>query len=118
LLELGAFPNRSIQEQPVEHSAGKNCDRLVEFEANPPPPRTHDFAGRDPISFHSRVAQKLILREGFMRDAATAGFLPGRLLIEQQDAASGLGELSGCEGTGRTGTDNGNGGSSHPAKKP
>ncbi len=72
----------SLQQQSIEHLAGKNRNGLLEMKGNAASGGPDQFTLLDPFAFDFGIAQERPLDQGFMGNAAAAGFLPGKFFVE------------------------------------
>src|ERR1700739_1486455 len=94
---LGAF-----QKHPVQDHARVDDDRIAHFELGAL------FVAGDELDrvnqlFGIRIVeQKREALDGFMSEAAAAGFLPRQMLVKDIDGVAGAGQLLAAHGAGRT----------------
>ena len=95
LYDLSSRLPGAIQQESIQHAAGKNSDWLNQVKANAPSCRTYQFTLLDPVALDLRITQERILRKRLVGDTSSTRFFPGQLLVEQKDVAAGTGER-GC----------------------
>ena len=98
----------AVEEESIQYGAGVNHDRARHLETRAMASAGNQFRGAD-FFFDLRAAQQEgIFFDGFVGEAAAAGFFPCEMLVKQRDVEARAGEFFSAEGAGRPSANYGN----------
>ena len=98
----------AAEEKAVQNGAGINHQRARHLKAGAMPARGDEFGVMNLFFGGRAVEEEGIFFDGFVGEAAAAGFFPGQMLVEKRDVESGDAQFLGAKSAGRTAADNGN----------
>ena len=106
--DTASGPFRTLQEQPIQHGARIDDDRMVQAQVCAMAIGGDEFDLLNQLLGLRTIKQKRIIDEGFVCEASAAGFLPSEVLIENCDFETGGRKLLTAQSAGWPATHNGN----------
>src|SRR5882724_12520707 len=105
-MDLAACVLGTFQKHAVQNHARINDDRVAHFEFGALLVAGDELDGVDQFFWIGIVEKKREALNGFVGEAAAAGFLPREMLVKNVDGVAGAGELFATHCSGRTAADN------------
>ncbi len=103
-----ACRNGTIEQEPVEHLAGVDHNRVAHFEASAMATAGYQFSGVNDFFWMMRVEEERIRFDCFVRQTAATGLFPREAFVEDRHTKSGHCQPLSAESAGRTTSDDGN----------
>src|SRR5258708_20400403 len=98
----------SLQQQSIQRQTREDRDRMLHLKADSLSRRTDQLAAFNRIALTTRICQKRILPQSFVCNSATAGLLPRKLLVKEEDVPSSFRQERTCESSRWTASNNRN----------